>query len=119
MVCVLEGGFQRGEQTLRDAGRVDAVVTARTAFQEALRHQFASSIEQLTGRKVKSFMSGVDADSEMCSEVFVLEPVDPDLGDQGEAVQAMSQQARRQAKHVRAEAAASRKRALESRPVNR
>ena len=116
VACVLEGGFQRGEQTLRDAGRVDAVVMARTAFQEALRHKFAESIERLTGRRVRSFMSGVDVDSEMCSEVFALEPADPDLGDPGEAIEAMSRQARRHARHVRAETAASRKRAQESKP---
>lgn len=110
VVCVLEGGFHRSEQTLRDMGKTDEVVSARTAFQEALRHQFVESVERLTGRGVRAFMSGVDVDRETCSEVFVLEPDDPDLGDEREAMHAKSQQARRRAREIREETRESRRR---------
>jgi uncharacterized protein YbcI len=74
VVCLLEGGFWKGEQTLRDHGHGDAVVQSREAFQQTLRTLFVGTIERLVGRKVVGFLSAVDPDTEMSGEVFVLAP---------------------------------------------
>jgi uncharacterized protein YbcI len=108
VVCLLEGGFVRAEQTLRDAGRGDAVSDQREALQEVLRKRFVGIIEELTGRKVSTFISGVDLEAEMNAEVFVLEPVDLDTGDEREAVSAWADQTLRQARVLRSEQAALR-----------
>lgn len=99
VVCILEGGFMKSEQTLRDAGRPDAVTLHREAFQDALRNLFIDVVEQATGRSVLSFMSGVDLETETSAEVFVLEPLD--TGDEREAVAAWGEQTRRQNRALR------------------
>jgi uncharacterized protein YbcI len=107
IVCILEGGFQQGERTLRDHGRADAVQSQREAFQEVLRERFIGMIETLTGRKVRSFISGVDTAAEAAAEVFVLEP-DPSLGDEHQAVQAWAEQTVRRTRELREEQVALR-----------
>ena len=108
IVCLLEGGFVRAERTLRDAGRGDAVSDQREALQEVLRKRFVGIVEELTGRKVSTFISGVDLETEMNAEVFVLEPVELDTGDEREAVSAWADQTLRQARILRSEQAALR-----------
>jgi uncharacterized protein YbcI len=78
VVCLLKGGFWKGEQTLRDHGRSDAVVQSREAFQKSLRTLFVATIEGLVERRVVGFLSAVDPDTEMSAEVFVLAPNEPD-----------------------------------------
>ena len=75
VVCLLEGGFLKGEKTLRDAGRGQAVSHNREAMQEVLRQRFIDTIEDITGRKVTTFISGVDVQTETNAELFVLEPL--------------------------------------------
>jgi uncharacterized protein YbcI len=76
VVCLLRGGFLQGEKTLRDAGRGAAVSDNREALQEVLRQQFIDTIEDITERKVITFISGVDVKTETNAELFVLEPLD-------------------------------------------
>jgi uncharacterized protein YbcI len=52
----------------------------RTTFQFSLERTFRVAVEQLTGRRVLSFMSQVDPINGLGVEVFVLEP----LGDGGD-----------------------------------
>ena len=72
VVCVLEGGFSEAERTLTTAGRAAAVTGQRRALQEVLRQRFVDTVERLTGREVRAFVSGVDTASEVSTEVFVL-----------------------------------------------
>jgi uncharacterized protein YbcI len=74
VVCILEGGFAKAELTLRDSGRADAVVQEREALQQALRGRFVGTVEALTARSVRTFISGIDLARETSAEVFVLEP---------------------------------------------
>jgi uncharacterized protein YbcI len=73
VVCVLEGGFHRGELALLEHGQEEPVVTQREAVQETLRDRFIELIERLVDRKVVSFISGVDAATETSADLFVLE----------------------------------------------
>jgi uncharacterized protein YbcI len=108
VVCLLEGGFQRAEKTLRDAGRGDAVSDQREALQDVLRKRFVEIVEEQTGRKVNTFISGVDLESEMNAEVFVLEPQGLETGDERDAVSAWADQTVRQSRALRDEHAALR-----------
>jgi uncharacterized protein YbcI len=73
VVCVLEGGFHRGERALLEHGQDETVVTQREAVQETMRDRFVELIERLVDRKVVSFISGVDAATETSADLFVLE----------------------------------------------
>ncbi|MGH2762478.1 MAG: Na-translocating system protein MpsC family protein [Thermoleophilaceae bacterium] len=106
VVCLLEGGFNKSEQTLRDAGRGAVVAEQREAFQEVLRKRFVDTVEELVGRRVATFISGVDLESETSAELFVLEPQELELGDEREAVAAWGEQTRRQSRVLRDERAA-------------
>jgi uncharacterized protein YbcI len=74
LVTLLRGGFTEVERTLRSRGRKRAVVGQRAEFQNAVADQFVERIEQITGRRVISFMSNTDPDAEVVAEIFVLEP---------------------------------------------
>jgi hypothetical protein len=43
-------------------------------FQYAEVAAFCEPIERLTGRKVRAFVSGIDSESDLASEMFVLHP---------------------------------------------
>jgi uncharacterized protein YbcI len=74
VVCVLEGGLLKGEKALRDAGRADAISDQRDALQDVLRQRFIGTIEEITERKVTTYISGVDLQTETNAELFLLEP---------------------------------------------
>lgn len=73
IVCVLEEIFTKAEQLLVDHGRFEDVRSHRIAFQDEVGPLFRSSVEKVTGREVKSFLSQVSKDG-VASEVFVLGP---------------------------------------------
>jgi uncharacterized protein YbcI len=73
VVCVLEGGFHRSERTLLEHGQAEPVVSQREAVQETMRDRFIERIERVVGRRVVSFVSGVDAATETSADLFVLE----------------------------------------------
>jgi uncharacterized protein YbcI len=75
VVCLLEGGFTRAEQTLAENDRDDVVVAGRAGLQEAMRHGLISAVERTLGRPVLSFMSANDAQHNLQVEVFVLAPL--------------------------------------------
>ena len=72
VVCLLRGGFTPVEQTLKEGGYGDAVITQRMAFQEVMRERFEQVVEHATGRRVVGFMSGNQQEPDMICEVFVL-----------------------------------------------
>ena len=109
VVCVLEGGFLTGERTLRDAGHAGAVSDQREALHDVMRQRFIDTIEELTGRKVKSYISGIDLHTETNADVFVLAP-EVDVGDELAAIHAWAIQTRRQSRLLREEQAKLRER---------
>lgn len=44
-------------------------------FQHATEREFVETVEQITGRKVRAFLSGTDTDRDVSAEVFYFEPV--------------------------------------------
>jgi len=76
IICFLENTFIAVERTLLDAGETAAVRETRLAFQRAMESRFTNIIEEITGRKVRAFLSQVSLNPDISVEVFVLEHED-------------------------------------------
>ena len=74
IICFLEDLYTPVEHTLRDSGEIEAVRETRLAFQRAMKKPFVAAIEEITGRKVRAFLSQVSFEPDISVEVFVLEP---------------------------------------------
>ena len=74
LVVFLEDIYTPVERTLIEAGKHEEVRRTRQVFQDAMRHRFSESIEEITGRTVIQFMSQVSFDPDMAAEIFILEP---------------------------------------------
>lgn len=72
VICTLEHSFTRAEQSLAEMGEHQQLRDIRLFFQYATEAQFREVIERLTGRRVRAFVSGLDAGKDVCSEVFYL-----------------------------------------------
>ena len=70
--CVLEETFTRAEKTLFDRGERESIQRIRRQFQEAVRDEFVGVVEQVTGRKVRAFMSDTDVENDISVETFLL-----------------------------------------------
>jgi uncharacterized protein YbcI len=79
LVCVLRNGLTTIERTLFDDGQVRAVREMRSAFHDAAGDQFTEVVEELTGRKVRAFMSQAHIDPDLVVEVFLLDRPLPSL----------------------------------------
>ena len=73
VVCVCEDGATRAERNLVAAGKSDLVRIQRDALQRAIGPQLVAAVESLTGRTVRTFLSGTDEDGGCAIEAFLLE----------------------------------------------
>ena len=76
VVCVLEDGATNSERNLVSAGRADLVRLQRDALQRAMGPQLIASVERLTRRTVRGFLSGTDETGGAAVEVFLLDSAD-------------------------------------------
>jgi uncharacterized protein YbcI len=74
LVSTLENSLTRIEQTMADAGEHERLRDLRMHFQYLGEDDFVGRIEQITGRKVRAFVSGMDTKRDVSSELFYLEP---------------------------------------------
>ena len=86
IVLLLEDGATRAEVNLVVAGRSELVRQQRDVLQRAMEDDLVSAIERLTGRKVRTFLSGLSTQGESAVEVFVLEPEAPPAPGSGEGL---------------------------------
>ena len=101
------------ERSLVERGELESVEVLRRRVRQTFADELNAMVEEHVGRKVRATLSDHNATANTTALLFVLEPeVEPDLGDQGEAIEAKSRQARRHARHIRAESAAQRQRPL-------
>lgn len=77
VVCVFEDGATKAERNLVAAGKSELVRLQRDALQRAMGSQLIAAVEQLTGRKVRTFLSGTDEHGGCAIEAFLLEPEPP------------------------------------------
>ena len=79
LVVILEDTLTPVEQSLVKMGQHERLRDTRIFFQYATLEQFCEPIERLTGRKVRSFISGIDTQVEgLSTELFVLHPAGSD-----------------------------------------
>jgi uncharacterized protein YbcI len=75
LVVVLEDTLTPAERNLMELGEHDRLRDLRTFFQYAAVREFCEPIEQISGRKVRAFISGLDTGAEgLAMEIFVLHP---------------------------------------------
>ncbi len=74
LVCVLENTFTPAERSLQAMGEHQRLRDMRIFFQYASTAEFTDAVERVTGRRVKSFISGIDTNTDIACEMFVLEP---------------------------------------------
>jgi uncharacterized protein YbcI len=82
VIVTLEQTFTPAEKRLAEMGEHQRLRDTRLYFQHATEDEFRSVIERILSRKVRAFNSAVDTETDVCVEVFHLEP-----REDGEAVQ--------------------------------
>jgi uncharacterized protein YbcI len=91
VVVLLEDTLTPAERNLVHLGEFARLRDTRMLFQYSYVKQFCDPVERLTGRKVRSFISGIDAEADGTSlEVFVLHPDGYDGPSRSEMVQRAS-----------------------------
>jgi uncharacterized protein YbcI len=73
VLCVLEGGLTKNEQTLLAAGEARLVRQYRLRFQEVMAEATTEAVERITGRKVLGYHSQIVFEPEHGFEIFVLD----------------------------------------------
>lgn len=74
VICTLEDTFTPAERRLAEMGEHQRLRDTRLYFQHATEKEFCAAIEQQLERKVRAFISGLDARMDVSAEIFVLEP---------------------------------------------
>ena len=73
VTVTLEDTLTQSDHNLVKIGEHERLRTLRSFFQYASVREFCEPIEQITGRKVRAFISGIDTDADGLSvETFVL-----------------------------------------------
>ena len=74
LVCTLEQSLTKAEQNMVKLGEHQRLRDIRMFFQYATVTGFVEPIEEITGRTVRSFISGIDTEEDVSAELFVLYP---------------------------------------------
>jgi uncharacterized protein YbcI len=74
LITTLEDSFTPAERRMAEMGEHQRLRDTRMFFQYASFSQFTETVEKITGRKVRAFVSGTDTEHDVSSEVFYLEP---------------------------------------------
>jgi uncharacterized protein YbcI len=75
LVATIENSLTPAERNMIGLGEDQRVREIRMFFQHASDNEFKGTVEQITGRKVRAFVSGMDTDEDVSAEVFYLEPL--------------------------------------------
>jgi uncharacterized protein YbcI len=84
VLCTLEESLTPAERSLAEMGEHQRLRDVRLFFQHAREEDFRRTVETVTGRKVRGFVSGLDTRADIACEVFYLEP-EPAARDGGAA----------------------------------
>ena len=74
LVVTLEQTFTPAERSLQRMGAHQRLRALRLLFQYAEVATFCEPVERLVGRKVRAFISGIDTQADMATELYVLHP---------------------------------------------
>jgi len=75
LIATIQNSLTAAERNMVALGEDQRVREIRMFFQHASEREFTDTVEQITGRKVWGFVSGMDTGSDVASEVFYLEPI--------------------------------------------
>ena len=75
LVCTLEDSLTPAERNMVKLGERQRLRDTRMYFQHATEQDFKDAVEQITGRPVRAFVSGIDVDKDISAELFYLEPL--------------------------------------------
>ena len=73
VIATLENSLTPAERSLVEMGEVQRMRDVRLFFQHASEEKFRTAVERITGRKVRAFVSGLDAVQDVATEIFYLE----------------------------------------------
>jgi uncharacterized protein YbcI len=76
VICTLENSMTPAERSLAEMGEHQRLRDTRLYFQYATEAEFRGVVERVLGRKVRAFISGMDTEQDLASEVFYLKPRD-------------------------------------------
>jgi uncharacterized protein YbcI len=75
LIVFLEDTLAPVERSMVRMGQHERLRDMRTMFQYASVHEFCEPIEQITGRKVRSFLSAIDTEVDgLAVETFIMHP---------------------------------------------
>jgi uncharacterized protein YbcI len=74
LITTLEDSLTPAERNMVAMGENQRLRDTRMFFQYATTDEFVGAVERITGRKVRGFVSGIDVEQDISSEVFYLEP---------------------------------------------
>ena len=74
IICILRDSLTRAELRLIEIGEVERMRETRLVFQHASEERFRGAVEEITGRRVMAFVSGIDGNTDIALEYFALAP---------------------------------------------
>ena len=80
LIATLENSFTPAERNMAKAGEHQRLRELRMYFQHSSEKEFINTVEEITGRKVRGFISGIDVHQDIATEVFYLEPIGTPFG---------------------------------------
>ncbi|MDP9144210.1 MAG: DUF2294 domain-containing protein [Actinomycetota bacterium] len=75
LIATIENSLTPAERNMVALEEHQRVREIRMFFQHAAERDFTDAVEQITGRKVRAFVSGIDTSRDVSSEVFYFEPI--------------------------------------------
>jgi uncharacterized protein YbcI len=76
LLCTLRDSFTQAEKNLAGMGEHQRLRDTRMFFQYATEDEFTGAVEEVVGRKVIAFISGLDTRQDVSAELFYFEPRD-------------------------------------------
>jgi uncharacterized protein YbcI len=73
LLCTLEDSLTPAERKMAELGEHQRLREVRMFFQHATENDFRASVERITGRTLRAFVSGIDTDKDVSAEVFYFE----------------------------------------------
>lgn len=73
VLCVVKDTLTKGERALVNGGDAQSVLNLRRRYQSLMRDDASKAIEEITGRRVVTFMSDNATDPDLAAEIFVLD----------------------------------------------
>lgn len=81
LVCSLYETLTPAERSMVEMGEHQRLRDTRLYFQYATENDFRSAVEEITGRRVTAFISGIDTKADIATELFYLEPQSADVSE--------------------------------------